>query len=161
MEVPLDHIEEVETVEPPSQKANAAESDQKAPDKTRRIDFLHIFFFPDRAPITLPELLVIGQHLLFGPGRFLKCPVDFVVNVNGPAEQVGTAIQKGGNRLGLHVFGIVISTDATGNQELEALKEFFCGPLFRIGGLFGIAECGNVDRVPEEGSPYRGAQVPL
>ena len=75
------------------------------------------------------------------------------MDINRPAEQVGAFIYESDNRFGLDVLGVMVPADATGQHELKGFKELFRGVFIRIGGVLGISERCDMNRVPEKGSP--------
>jgi hypothetical protein len=51
------------------------------------------------------------------------------------------------------VLDIVITADGTGDQEFQTFIEISCGLFVSIGGFGGKAEGGDMDGMPEKGSP--------
>jgi hypothetical protein len=70
-----------------------------------------------------------------------------------PAKEITATIQMGANRMGGHVFSIMLATYGAGDKMNKSFKEFACSFFVGVARVHGIPECDDVNRMPEEGTP--------
>ena len=81
------------------------------------------------------------------------------MNVNRPFQKVGSRVQKGCNRTLLQMGFIVLSANGAGKQKRKGFVKVFCAFFIRVGWIFWIPQCNNVNGVPKKRAPYTGRKL--
>ena len=123
-------------------------------DERASIYLCHVLWGPDRRAVAATETFIVLHDLIDRPYGFLEFLIDRIMKGDGPLNEVCSRIQKGRQRVGGDMGRIVGATDRTGKQVRQRLVKVFCAFFIRIGGILGVADGDQMNRMPKEGSPY-------